>query len=358
MLFRSLDPTIAYAVILSTFDKSQYLKAQQDNTNEIIADADDYKKSLERYVVWTAEYNFIMDGNGQTIGEVVPNPIGRLPFIDIAGDKDYEFFVRVGALLSDFSIQYNVAWSDALYVNRMQGFSVGVLKGDPNLKPDSMTIAPMKLLFLPKNPNNPESSLDIDFKNPQPNIDASLKVIEKLLVSFLMMRGVESKKVSSALAGGSASYSSAIERLLAMVDEFDATKEDFSLYQCVEQELFDIVKKYLIAYSGNSDVLDPQWFVSADFENAELSVKFHEPTMIQTEGEELDNAQKKINLGIADRVSVLMKIENISEQEAIEKIAEIDARKANQLLTSSGVINDNSKTQDQQNGSQSDNQPT
>ena len=80
--------------------------------------------------------------------------------------------------------------------------------------------------------------------------------------------------------------------------------------------------------------------------------------MIQTEGEELDNAQKKINLGIADRVSVLMKIENISEQEAIEKIAEIDARKANQLLTSSGVINDNSKTQDQQNGSQSDNQPT
>lgn len=348
------DPCLAYAIILSTFDKSQYLKAGQDSTNELTADQDDYKKSLERYVVWTAEMNFIMDGNGKLIGdagqEIVPNPIQRLPFVDIAKDKDYEYFVRVGQLLSDFTLQYNVAWSDALYINRMQGFSIGVLKGDPNLKPDTITLAPMKLLFLPSNPNNPESKLDLSFVNPTPNIEAGLKVIKDLLANFMMMRGVESKKVASALAGSTASYSSAIERLLAMIDEFEATKEDFSLYQCVEKELFDIIKKFLVAYTG-TPFLDPKYNVSQSFKDAEIEIKFHEPQMIQTEGELLDNSQKEIDLGIADRVSILMKLEKISEEDAVKMIAAIDKRKAQELLNNSGVNNDNTQTQNNQNGS-------
>jgi hypothetical protein len=334
-----VDPTIAQVVILSTFDKAQYLKAGQDNNNQNIADPDDYKKSLERYVVWSAEYNFIMDGNGKVIDSIVPNPIGKLPFVDISKDKDYEFFERVGQLLSQFTLQYNVAWSDALYVNRMQGFSVGVLTGDPNLKPESITIAPAKLLFLPTNPNNENSKLTLDFKNPTPNIEASLKVIEKLLASFLLMRGVESKKISSALSGGSSSYSSAIERLLAMVDEFQATKEDFSLYQMVEQELFDIVKKFLLAYSG-SGLLDKQYEVSQSFASAELSVNFHEPQMIETKTEKLANAKSKIDLGIADSVSTLMEIDGVSEDEAIKQIDDIRQRKAQGLLDSVPLTKD------------------
>jgi hypothetical protein len=286
---------------------------------------------MQRFVVWTPTSNFVMDGNGNIVSEVIDNPIKELPFVDIAKDKDYEFFVRLGQVLSDFTVQYNVSWSDLMYINRMQGFSVGVLKGDPNLKPESMTIAPAKLLFLPQNPNNPDSKLDLQFMNPNPNLEASIKLIEKLLANFLFMRGVDSKKISSALSGGSASYSSAIERLLALVDEFEATKEDFDLYRQIETKLFDIIKKYLVVLSG-ANVINSKYRVSPSFINAELKISFHTPQMLETKSEQLANAKIKQDLGIADDVSTLMEIENIDEEEAQEKIDEIQARKAAKIL--------------------------
>lgn len=327
------DATKAYAVIVSNFDKSLYMKSGQDGTNQVIADPDDYKKTLQRFVVWTPTSNFVMNGNGDIVSEIIDNPIGQLPFVDIAKDKDYEFFIRLGQVLSDFTVQYNVSWSDLMYINRMQGFSVGVLKGDPNLKPESMTIAPAKLLFLPQNPNNPDSKLEMEFMNPNPNLDASIKLIEKLLANFLFMRGVDSKKISSALSGGSASYSSAVERLLALVDEFEATKEDFDLYQQVETKLFEIVKKYLVVLSG-ANVINPKYRVSPSFDKAELKISFHTPQMLETKSEQLENAKKKIDLGISDDVSILMELENLSEDDAQEKIDAIQSRKASKLLNS------------------------
>jgi hypothetical protein len=167
--------------------------------------------------------------------------------------------------------------------------------------------------------------------NPNPNLEASIKLIEKLLANFLFMRGVDSKKISSALSGGSASYSSAIERLLALVDEFEATKEDFDLYRQIETKLFDIIKKYLVVLSG-ANVINSKYRVSPSFINAELKISFHTPQMLETKSEQLANAKIKQDLGIADDVSTLMEIENIDEEEAQEKIDEIQARKAAKIL--------------------------
>ncbi|HEY9700937.1 MAG TPA: hypothetical protein V6C58_00730, partial [Allocoleopsis sp.] len=139
------DPEIPYAMIVSAFDKTSYINS--DNSNQSIAERDDYKASLERYQVWTKEITFVMDGNANIIGEIVENPIQMIPIVDVARDKDFEFFVQFGQALSDFTIDFNVAWSDVMYTNRLQGFSLGVLKGDPNLKPDDLTIGPNRLLF-------------------------------------------------------------------------------------------------------------------------------------------------------------------------------------------------------------------
>ena len=53
--------------------------------------------------------------------------------------------------------------------------------------------------------------------------------------------------------------------------------------------------------------------------------------MIETKSEQLDNAKKKMDLGIADAVSILEEIDGISEDEAIEEIAEINQRKLDNM---------------------------
>jgi len=330
------DPEMAYAYIISSFDKSAYLMAGQDGTNQMSADTDDFKAKSERYQVWTSEIVFTMDGKGNIITEVVANPIGSLPFIDIAKDKDFEFFVRIGQALTDFTVDFNVTWSDLLYIARLQGYSVGVVSGDPELKPESMTVGPNRFLFLPQNASNPNSNLTLEFKNPTPNLDATLKAIDSLIATFLTTRGVDAKAVSTNNSGNT-SYSSALERLLAMIDQFRASKDDFDLFTVVEKQLHQIVVKYLSLLSG-TEFLDSKYSTSQAVINSEISIQFKKPEMIETKSEQLDNAKKKIDLGIADAVSILEEIDGISEDEAIEEIAEIQQRKLMNYQVMSQII--------------------
>jgi hypothetical protein len=322
------DPETAFAYVVSTFDKNVYGNAVSDNVNQVIADADDYKISLERYQVTTNELTFVMDGRGILQGEMLLNPIGIMPFIDVAKDKDFEFFVRIGQALTDFTVDFNVSWTDLLYIARMQGYSVGVMSGPTSLVPKSIFIGPSRLLHLPSNPADPAQKLELDFKSPTPNIEGQLKTIENLLGIFLSTRGIDAKAVSSTNSGSS--YSSALEKLLAMIDQFKATKEDFDLYTVVEKKLHKIVTSYLSLLSG-TEFLDPKYWVSQGIINSELSIQFKEPTMVETISEKLANGQKKIELGIADRTSVLAELNGITEEAAEEIIEKIDERRIARL---------------------------
>lgn len=336
------DPEMAFAFIISSFDKSNYLKAGQDNVNQITADADDYKSNAERYQVWTKEFVFTMNGKGDIVSEINPNPIDELPFIDIAKEKDFEFFVRIGQALTDFTIDFNVTWSDLLYIARLQGYSVGVVSGDPELKPESMTVGPNRFLFLPQNPNNPESNLSLDFKNPSPDLDSTLKCIDSLVNTFLSTRSIDSKAVSSSTSG-SGNYSSALERLMVMIDQFRASKEDFDLFNVVEHKLHKITTKYL-ALLSNTEFLDPKYNVTQGIVNSELTVNFAKPEIIETKSEALDNAKKKIDLGVADKVTTLMDVDGLNEALAVQKIEEIEQRKIDMLSKMVATGQDAAKT--------------
>jgi hypothetical protein len=342
------DPETAFAYIISSFDKAFYLKANQDNNNQVTADADDYKVMSERYQVWTKDIVFTMNGKGDLISEVLENKIGLLPFIDISKDKDFEFFIRIGQALTDFTVDFNVAWSDLLYIARLQGYSVGVVSGDPELKPESMTVGPNRFLFLPQNPANPNSALTLEFKNPTPNLEATLKAIDSLVTTFLTTRGIDSKAIN-VTNSGSNSFSSALERLLAMIDQFRASREDFDLFNTVEIQLHKIVANYLSQLTG-TEYLDQKYWTSQGIKDSEIEIEFKKPEMIETKSEQLDNAKKRIDLGIADAVSVLSSVDDISEDEAIEEIAQIQQRKLLNYQMMSNIIEvseGNDPTEDQ-----------
>jgi hypothetical protein len=334
------NPEKAYAYIISAFDKSSVL--QSDQVNLTIADADDYKASLERYVVWTEEYNFIMNGKGETVGEVLPNPIKKLPFVDVSKEKDFEFFVRTGMNLSEFTVLYNTIWSDDLYITRMQGFSQAVFFGNVDMMPREYKIGTGRAIVLPSDPKNPDNKLDFKFVTPTPDLAGARESRQALLANFLTSRGISPKTISAALDSNE-SYTSGFERLLAMIDKFEATKEDFDLFKWVEFELADIVKKYAYYFSNDSELLDPKYWVTQSVLASEFSVKFHEPEMVQTLAEKIENLKSKIDLGISDKVLALMELENLTEEQAEEKISKITERNKkysdiNTVLTNSNFI--------------------
>jgi hypothetical protein len=109
-------------------------------------------------------------------------------------------------------------------------------------------------------------------------------------------------------------YSSGVERLLAMIEMFEATKQDFDLFLKTEKKLFNLIKKWSQVTAGTE-----QAFLSfAIPDNCELQCQHYKPEQIQTESEQLDNAAKRMDLGLMSKTQALMQIDGLNKEKAEE----------------------------------------
>lgn len=341
-----VDPENGAIYIISSFDKSLtdgnptlgtksgYQGIQSDNINQAIADADDYKASLEKYVVWSKDFNFIMDGNANiTSGESIENPIGGIiPIVDAASSKDFEYWVRQGQSVTDFSVQFNGMISDVANVVRMQGWGQAVFTGPEGSIPESIQLGPNFVIRLPTDPNNPSATSDFKYVTANADIAGSLEFLKTNLSMFLSSRGVDPKTIS--FDGASESFSSGFERLLSMIEKFEASKADIDLFTKVEKRSFDIIKTYLNTYQG-TELLNEEFSVGTIPEDAYMTVTFEQPQLIKTEKENLELIKQKMELGLESRLAAYMSLNDVDEQTAIKNLAEIDGE--NKRPDSNGV---------------------
>ncbi len=331
-----MNPEIADAYIISAFDRDlfvenrkaetptgyvgrsdQYVSLDSDGINQSIGDKDDYKAVLRKYLVWTKEFNFIMNGKGEVISKTVESPIkGFLPFIDVSLNKEFEYFVRNSSSLSDFTIQYNMGLSDLNHIVRMQGWSQAIIKGDKKLMVNDMTVGVTKVLFLPIDSKNPVDT-DFKFANPSPDLDGSIKFVEMLLANFLSSKGVDPKTITGKADANN--FASGIERLLSMIEKFEASVEDYIVYEKVEDKLFDLIRVWHNALINKKE-LDKKYKTERIDENVHLRVSFSKPEMVQTAQEKLDYYSQRIAMSMSSTVTAMMDIDNMSREEAEKEI--------------------------------------
>jgi len=292
-----------------------------DSYNELIADEDDYQEARKAIAVWSPMFNFTMNERGDIFpAEDYANPLGGVvPFVDIFSSKDGEYWVRTGASLTEFTIQYNAALTDLGNIVRMQGFGQGWLKAPQNLMPDNIQVGPNFILRLPIDPNNPTTT-DFGFANANADLAGSLAYIEGLLSSFLTSRGVDPKVVNT--KGETVSFSSGVERLLAMIEQFEASEQDIELFRDAENKLLQKVIAYVNTYGG-SPVLPnyPNLNISQD---AYVQVNYKKPESIQSESEKLGNIQSRLELGLITKTEAIAMDRGIDVEMAKQIKAEID----------------------------------
>ncbi len=327
------DPEVAMAYIISSFDKQQYLIDSRssatgvhaisgqafgsDGFNQMIADQEDYKEKSKRFIVWSKDYNFVMDSRGNILSPDVENQLGLVPICDISNAKDFEYWVRQGQSVSDFTIQFNAMLSDVANVVRLQGWGQAVFSGPEGMLPENMQIGPNLVLRLPIDPNNP---VPTEFKYVTPNADiaGSMEFLKMNLSMFMSSRGIDPKTVTTDAQGES--FNSGLERLLSMISKFEASKDDMDVFRRIEFESFGIIKKYDEVYGGTEFMPDSLGIPS----DAYVVVDFEEPEMIRSEKEELDLIQQQMELGLMSRLTAYMELNDVAEDEALKAIAEID----------------------------------
>lgn len=316
------DPEIAGAYVISSFDRSMYLPSQTSNgVNEEIADQDDYK-SNERYIVWTPELHFVMDGNGKFITEETVSPLveyGLMPFVDISAEKDFEFFVRNGHSLTDFAVQYCGALSDLGNIVKLQSYSQAWLSGAKELMPQSIVVGVNTILKLPIDPDN-KVETKFGFASPNSDLAGASNYVEMILSNFLTSRGVDPKAITG--KGDGQKFTSGVERFLSLIEKFEASRSDIALFRNAECQAFKLIKAWSDVYSG-TEFLEKEYQLSLS-EEADVFVKYAEPSLIQSKQEQVDSLQKEIELGLKSRIEAIAELRNVDLNKAKEIAQEID----------------------------------
>lgn len=326
----------AFAYVISTFDKSIIVNPandiqgngyassnailKSDGVNSIIADKEDYE-SEERYIIWTKEENILCTKKGAVI-QRLPNPIGMLPFIDVAAGKDCEFFVRSGSGVSDFCIDFLTVLSDTCNTSRLQSYGQPVIVAEK--VPESLRVGPNHILFLPIDPARPEATPSFSFANPNPDIKSSLELQDRLVAYFLSAQGIDPKVLASQ---DGQRFSSGLERLLAMVEKFEASQDDIDLFRDVEQSLFKLLRAWYTVLNGTL-ALDDELSFGEWPESIELHVMFSKPEVVQTKADTEDSVIKRLEAGLISRLEAIMELRGVDEDKAkliLEQMNQVEA---------------------------------
>lgn len=357
----SNDPEKAHAYILSVWDKDFYGTARSgnkeptqlnnykgnDRRNQAIADDDDAREFMKRFVVWTKDYHFVMNGGGQVIGEVMPNPIGMLPFVDIAPpEKDFQFFVRRGSNTIDFSLDFGMLLSDNANVIRLQSYSQAVIASEKI--PSNFTVGPNHILHLKLDKNVPELTPRFEFVTPNPDLAGTQAFLESILNLHLTAEGQDPSILST--KGDGQKYNSGLDRLLSMISKFEATKEDFALFRKVEDQLVKLLVAWSNAYQNvvGEGELDEELRQASLPEDVYVDVKFGEPEAVQTKAEIEDSVIKLLSEGLLSRKEAIMELREVNEDEAERILQEIDME--DELNGSANVQEIESQSNDQSEG--------
>jgi len=344
------DPEKAAGYIISAFDRTDYIQQYYDRKEKDVATgnrgrsvrssasevedqelADDYqyRKYTEKYIIWSPQYNFMMNGLGEVIdpatGEAsndvdIMSPLAEeniMPFFEISKDKDFEYFVRPSNSLTDFTIEFNALQSD-LHTNiKLNGYAVGVLKAPSELQPQNQIIGASMLLKLPT--DDPDKEVDFQFVSPSSNIGEISGAVDQFLNYFITSQGLDADVINS--QGSSKQYTSGLDRFIATINRMEAHQDDYEKFKNTEKQIYEIVKAWLRVLDG-SGLLDQKYRVGNISNDSEASIEYYKPEMIQTETETLANFQSKIDLGIMSKVDAIMELRGIEDRDQAKELLE------------------------------------
>jgi hypothetical protein len=328
------DPEKAIAYIISSYDDYnelqesanqvgpatgvQTIAAQStENYKEHLAIKEQEKQARKRYLVWTKEENYIVNGIGQLVGESQPNPLRQfdmMPFVEIADEREFEYWVRQSNIYTDFTAEFCVRFSEVSQVVKMQGFSQAVVKGPKDMLMQNFQIGPNYVLKLPV---EKDAGIETDFQFVSPNADiaGSIQYLETLLSAFLSCQGIDPTTIT--LKAQSNNFNSGLERMLAMIESMSASREDYDVFQKVESDLWDLVRAWSIALS-NTSTLDQKYKLGAVSMDSEIYVEYEKPELLKSEAEELDIIEREIDLGISSPIRAIMHREEVDLDTAKE----------------------------------------
>lgn len=254
------------------------------------------------HVRWTPGSIQTLDYNGN-VTSTDANPYGFLPFVPIWSELPIsDFWPYPGDSLVSTQEAINEKLTDLVYILRLQGFSIPVIKG---AKTDLATFDPGQAISLPDDGS-------FSFEAPGNTVKSVLDSIDYLIRQIAVTEGLP----ASYLADKPSTRKSAAALVEQSKELQEIRANDVDLYKIYEKRVFETIKK--VWNYHNSDKFS---------EKSALKINFFDPSQV-----DMDNKtefwRRMVELGALSPVDLIKKMDSdLDDDEAQEKYFE------NQSLT-------------------------
>jgi hypothetical protein len=349
------NPDVGEVYITSVMDRSRLLRNiyndvqgwmlgdYRDMTDQKIADPDDEQsKANQRFVWWTKEYNFATNGHGEIVNdenapidtareEELKNPINMIPFVDVSSAKDYEYWMRAGSSVCDFAIEMGVMLSDMSNTMRLNGHIQGVIYSEK--QPGTIAVGPNVFIHIPLDPDKPVQPR-LEMLSPTAQIQEQMQTLESLIQLLIAQEGLDAKSMIG--TNGGATYSSAIERLLALIEKFEASRDDIDAFSAAESQVFDIAKAWSNSLVNTFDedlmpTLAPDLNITTIPDDTRVTVSYAKPEEMKSEKDKVDLAILQLGEGLITKAEAIAMIRDIPVEQAKQIAEEMDDAQALEL---------------------------
>ena len=314
-----------------------YSNTQGDMVNQTIADdpADAGTQGDKRtFIWWTDNYHFTTDEKGIIIDapDNNANPIGLLPFVNVTGDTDGAYWAKGGEDVTEGSILINKMLTDINFITFTQGW--GQLVVSARDVPKKLEGGPDNALIFDLKPDDPQPN--VFFATSNPPIESWLNTVKTSLAMLLSTNDLSPRNISASL--NVTNVASGVALLIEQSESVSDTQEKQKLFQDKEPMVWEVLRRWHDLYHAKKALVENQQAINP-FTDSNVNVKFHSLKTVVSEKEQLENIQKRKDLGL-NTMAELLRIDNpdLSEQESLERAEEIMNEKKDRQQSMMGNV--------------------
>lgn len=335
-----------------------FSEQRQDKLPEDLVDSNE-KETLQKanqYIFWSEYEHFTTNDTGQkyTVAELGPeqfyNPIGKMPVVNVARDRDNEIWATQGEDMIDLTMSLQLGWSDVLTVAKHQGFSLLTVTSEE--EPKKLTFGINKAIWLKSRQDGPQPS--IGYVQASSPLAEYKDLLGELLALLLTTNNMDPGSIGG--KGNTKTFTSGFHALISMADALEAIESDKPLMKQAEEESWEVISAWH-NWMYDMSLLEPEAMNLGRFsEEFEINIQYADIKPIESEDERIARVKTLMDMGLLTRTQAIKKLHpDMTDEMVIAYLAEIDAEKQSNLKQAQDMFGGSSATQEglqQQDGEQ------
>lgn len=278
------------------------------------------------YIFWTPMQHFTSDESGSRLMlEGVPpeqqfaNPIEICPVVNLAKERDAEFWASQGQDLVDDSINFSMGWSDSLTISKHQAFGILTIISDE--EPKKLTVGVNRAVWLKSKPEGPQPSIQYVQSNSQ--IAESMGMLGNYLGLILSTNDMN----PGAISGNDKPQNavSGFSLLIQMSDALEAIESDKPYLKAAESELWEVIAKWHNWLFDTNNLEDEAKAFGKFPETFDVEVTYRDIKPIESEQERITAVKSLMDMGLLTKMDALKKLNpDLTDEQAVQKLTEVE----------------------------------